>query len=131
MAQRPDRFTIELKDLRDRIENFRSDPAWKALSLSKKIRVLIEMGLSQGEIQEEQPAEDEPYKSLGDLISDHWEALQQSKIPLKRLKELRDGAKPTAAEQVRIGAVVEDADLVIDLVERMDDHPKRKSGNGV
>ncbi len=126
-----DRLNIDLKGLRVRIENFRSDPAWKALSMAKKIRILIEMGLSQGEEQADQ-ATDEPYKSLGELIAAFWEPLQQSNIPLERLEELRDGAKPTAAEQVRIGAVVEDVELVIDLVERLDDNkPRRKSGNGV
>lgn len=99
--------------------------------MAKKIRLLLEMALSQGEVQPEKP-EEEPYKTLGDLIAAHWEALQQSNIPLVRLEELRDGARPTAAEQVRIGALVDGGvELVIDLVERLDDKPRRKSGNGV
>ncbi|MEM6251283.1 MAG: hypothetical protein AAF821_00030 [Cyanobacteria bacterium P01_D01_bin.156] len=37
-----DRLTIDISNLRDRIEAARTDPAWKQLSLNKKIQVLLE-----------------------------------------------------------------------------------------
>lgn len=124
-----ERINIDLQGLRERIENFRSDPAWVALSLSKKIRILIGMGLSQGEAQPS--PSNEPPKTLGTLIADHWALLQKSNIPVERLEELRDGAKPTAAEQVRIGSAIDDVELVINLAEKLGDKKRRKSGNGV
>ncbi len=45
MAQ--DRVTVDLTDLRERIEDVRSDPAWKELSLSKKVRILLQERLDQ------------------------------------------------------------------------------------
>lgn len=42
-----DRLNIDLKGLREPIENHRADAAWKALSMSKKIRLLIQMGLER------------------------------------------------------------------------------------
>jgi len=44
-----DRLNIDLKGLRERIENHRDDPAWRALSMSKKIRLLIEASLEQSQ----------------------------------------------------------------------------------
>lgn len=122
-----DRLNIDMKGLRVKIENFRLDPAWQALSLSKKIRVLIEIGLSQSGDQTLK----EPYQSLGDLIADNWKALHQSSITTERLTELRNGSKPTAAEQVRIGAILEDVELVISLVEKQEENPKKKASNGI
>ena len=37
-----DRLTIDISNLRGRIEAARTDPAWKQLSLNKKIQVLLE-----------------------------------------------------------------------------------------
>ncbi len=49
MARQGDRLTIEIGDLREQIENCRDDDAWKELSLSAKIRVLIKAGLKAEE----------------------------------------------------------------------------------
>ncbi|MEW5856849.1 MAG: hypothetical protein AB1861_05650 [Cyanobacteriota bacterium] len=35
------RVPVDLEGLRERIENARSDSAWKELSLSKKVRILL------------------------------------------------------------------------------------------
>lgn len=45
MARQGDRLTIEIGDLREQIETCRDDDAWKELSLSAKIRVLIKAGI--------------------------------------------------------------------------------------
>lgn len=45
MAQ--DRTSIDLSEIRERIENARSDPLWKELSLSKKVRILLVERLEQ------------------------------------------------------------------------------------
>lgn len=41
------RVPIDLTDLRERIDNARSDSAWKELSLSKKARILLQERLEQ------------------------------------------------------------------------------------
>jgi hypothetical protein len=46
------RVPIDLTDLRERIENARSDSAWRELSLSKKARILLQERLDQ--IEKEQ-----------------------------------------------------------------------------
>ncbi|XGV94413.1 MAG: hypothetical protein ACAF41_00880 (plasmid) [Leptolyngbya sp. BL-A-14] len=53
MARQGDRLTIEIGDLREQIETCRNDDAWKELSLSAKIRVLIKAGI-KAEIDSEQ-----------------------------------------------------------------------------
>ncbi len=58
MAQ--DRISIDISDLRERIENARPDPLWKELSLSKKVRILLIEQLEQVE------KEKTPSKGSGD-----------------------------------------------------------------
>jgi hypothetical protein len=53
MARQGDRLTIEIGDLREQIETCRDDDAWKELSLSAKIRVLIKAGI-KAEMETEQ-----------------------------------------------------------------------------
>lgn len=36
-----DRISVDIADIKDRIETFRSDPAWRELSTAGKIRALI------------------------------------------------------------------------------------------
>lgn len=48
MATKQDRLTIDLQGLRPQIESYRDDAAWRELSLTKKIRLLIEAGLASG-----------------------------------------------------------------------------------
>ncbi len=45
------RASVDLSDIRERIENARSDPLWKEISMSKKLRILIQEGLKQIESQ--------------------------------------------------------------------------------
>lgn len=87
-----DRLNIDLKGLRERIENFRDDPAWKALSMSKKIRLLIEMSLNEHEVQTSATSDGEVPKSLQQLVLRNWAVLaENSGIDLEQLKLLRDG----------------------------------------
>lgn len=46
MASR-DRLTLDIGDLRDRIEGVRSDTSWAEMSLAQKLRVLIRERLEQ------------------------------------------------------------------------------------
>ncbi|HEY9740454.1 MAG TPA: hypothetical protein V6C90_08175 [Coleofasciculaceae cyanobacterium] len=94
-----DRLNIDLKGLRGRIENHRSDPAWKALSMAKKIRLLIEAGLeaqSEGEVKASVTSS-EP-KSIRQLILRNWDKLADSPIPFNRLQAMRDGENPTESD---------------------------------
>jgi hypothetical protein len=99
-----DRLNIDLKGLRERIENFRDDPAWKALSMSKKIRLLIEMSLNEHEVQVSATSDDEVPKSLQQLVLRNWAVLaENSGVDLERLKLLRDGqGEPSEVEILRI-----------------------------
>jgi hypothetical protein len=99
-----DRLNIDLKGLRERIENFRDDPAWRALSMSKKIRLLIEMSLNQDESHNLTVSDSEPLKSLQQLVLRNWALLaENSGVDLERLKLLRDGkGQPSEVEVLRI-----------------------------
>jgi hypothetical protein len=48
-----DRLSIDITDLRERVENFRDTPSWRELSLSQKLRVLI---LERLELSDSHPA---------------------------------------------------------------------------
>ncbi len=43
------RVPVDLEGLRERVENARSDSAWKELSLSKKVRILLQERLEEVE----------------------------------------------------------------------------------
>ena len=47
-----DRLSIDITDLRERVENFRDTPSWRELSLSQKLRVLILERLELSDKQE-------------------------------------------------------------------------------
>jgi hypothetical protein len=36
-----DRISVDVSDIKDRVESFRTDPAWRELSLASKIRALV------------------------------------------------------------------------------------------
>ena len=40
MAQK-DRISVDVTDIKEQIEGFRDDPAWRELSLASKVRVLV------------------------------------------------------------------------------------------
>jgi len=40
MAQK-DRISVDVTDIKEQVEKFRNDPAWRELSLASKIRVLV------------------------------------------------------------------------------------------
>lgn len=54
---RQDRVSVDLTDLRERIETVRSDILWKEQSLTKKVRILLQEYL---DILEGQQKEDPP-----------------------------------------------------------------------
>jgi hypothetical protein len=56
MTNSKPRTTIDLSGLKDRIENLRSDSAWRKLALSAKVIVLLEEYLDQIEEHEKEHA---------------------------------------------------------------------------
>lgn len=40
MAQK-DRISVDVTDIKEQVEKFRNDPAWRELSLASKVRVLV------------------------------------------------------------------------------------------
>lgn len=53
-----DRITLDITDLRERIETALSEPLWKELSLSRKIRHLLLVYLDQ--LEKERQKEEQP-----------------------------------------------------------------------
>ena len=75
-----------------------------------------------------QPTEPKTPETLSELVSQYWDdLLAYGRITVNRLEELRAGTKPTPIEQVRLGAVIGDEDLVIDLSGKIQNG---KSGKG-
>jgi hypothetical protein len=52
-----DRISVEIGDIRDRIETCRGDVAWKELPMAAKLRVLIIERLEQIESQNREPSD--------------------------------------------------------------------------
>ena len=69
MASR-DRLTLDIADLRDRIETVRRDVGWLEMSLAQKLRVLIRERLEQLE-------KDLPYATVGELASKNTDRLTE------------------------------------------------------
>lgn len=96
-----DRISFDLKGLRERIERYRSSAEWQALSMSKRIRLLIEAGLHAEAEQEKNAATANFLKqlALGQLPSDadlviaakHLDIPEESLIALR--KRLLNGDK--------------------------------------
>ena len=53
MAQK-DRISVDISDIKDRVEDYRSDPAWRELSMAGKIRALVIERLEEKEKPKEQ-----------------------------------------------------------------------------
>lgn len=83
-----DRINVDLRELRTPINSHRDDPAWQALSMSKKIRLLIEMGLEKPGCL---PGESDSSKSeISDSeMSELKDNLQQMSEFIKLLMSLR------------------------------------------
>lgn len=54
---KPDRVSIDITGLRDQIEGCQRDPIWKELTLTKKIRILVQEALEtrRRSVQKEPP----------------------------------------------------------------------------
>ncbi len=72
--------------------------------MSKRIRLLIEMSLSQDESHNLSVSDSEPSKSLQQLVLRNWALLaENSRVDLERLKLLRDAkSEPSEVEVLRI-----------------------------
>ena len=124
MAQ--DRHNIDLKGLRDRIEAHSTDPAWKALSMSAKIRLLIELGLERAD---RSPDERLKTATIAQLVEEEWETVTTSEVDIsvRRLQEIRRGEKPTDEELVELGTVLPfDTHQLIEIRDRTFDKPNGK-----
>lgn len=65
MAQRG-RIPIDVSDLKEEVENCRSDAAWAELSLAAKIRVLVKERLEQINQEQSERKKSPPEKGKGD-----------------------------------------------------------------
>lgn len=114
-----DRHNIDLKGLRERIEGYSNEPAWKALSMSAKIRLLIEMGLERNTAN---PADRLRSSTIAQLIDEEWDGTIASSdldISIRRLQEIRRGAKPNDDELVELATVLPfDVHQLIEIRDR-------------
>lgn len=46
-----DRISVDISDIKDRIEKFRDDPAWRELSMAGKIRALVIEKLEEKDLE--------------------------------------------------------------------------------
>jgi hypothetical protein len=115
-----DRLTIDIGDLRDRIETCREDPSWSELGMGGKIRALLRERLD--EIEEEQFHL--PAPNFKCLLLENYDRLSANPKLTKRLKTLMSGEKPSEIEKLRvantIGVSEEIIDKLLELGERQD-----------
>ncbi|NEO30505.1 MAG: hypothetical protein F6K36_08735 [Symploca sp. SIO3C6] len=74
------RTTVNLTPVKERIETLRSDNAWNALPLSKKVVLLLEEYLELLEKSEEFDQQ-EPQSKDGELALSCWQKIVQGKAP--------------------------------------------------
>lgn len=111
----------------------RFDPAYAQICgyIPKDLAKRFKMGCAAREINQSEALEQiitawledsqasTGFSSIAELVHHYWKPLQSTRIPLARLEAIRDGAKPTPVEQVYIGSVCGDVDLVVDLAEKL------------
>ena len=111
-----DRISIDLTDLRERIENALPDPLWKELSLTRKIRILLQERLDEIEFQQkkgllaasdERPDVEPVVKeiTIAELVSKNLNKLKRSGV--KNLKAIANGeVLPTKIDFCKIAAAL-------------------------
>ena len=102
-----DRYSIDLTELRERLEACRDDVSWEEMPLSVKIRVLLRERVEQLEAELAQRHRTEgrsTFRNFSELIWGNWDNLTSyGRISIARLQQLRDGeAIPTELEVARI-----------------------------
>ena len=127
------RVPIDLEGLRERVENARSDPAWKELSLSKKVRILLQERLEEVERIRQKDIlaasakrrEPEP-QTIAELIEQNYSKLiELGGVEPERLEALKNGEKPTIRELVFLARDLDmDEELIVELRDRR--FPKKK-----
>lgn len=71
------------------------------------------------------------YTSLAELVDAYWDEMNTTRIPRDRLEAIRNGAKPSPVEQVYIGSVCGEIELVVELSEKISHKKRRKATNEV
>jgi hypothetical protein len=56
MAQK-DRISVDITDIKDRIENYRTDPAWRELSMAGRVRALVIEKLEEKETEDQKSSQ--------------------------------------------------------------------------
>ena len=99
---REDRRTVDFRGLIKAIEEYRSDPGWRNLSFSAKVRTMIEtlIQMKQGQSQGEE--------TIADLIDRYWQEIIDANIDLtvRRIRDLRDGAYPEDRDLMELSAAI-------------------------
>ncbi len=48
-----DRISVDITDIKDRVDRYRDDPAWRELSMAGKIRALVIEKLEEKELKQD------------------------------------------------------------------------------
>ncbi len=138
------RVPVDLEGLRERVENARSDSAWKELSLSKKVRILLQERLEEVErtrqedilvagAKDSEKSQSSP-QTIAELVERNYrQLLKLGGVGADRLEALKDGAKPTVRELVFLARDLDmDEGLILELRDRsFPKKNKRRASNGL
>jgi hypothetical protein len=113
-----DRLTIDIGDLRERIETCREDASWSELAMGGKIRALLRERLD--EIEEERAQL--PAPNFKCLLLENYDRLSANPKLTKRLKSLLSGEKPSEVEKLRIANAIGVSEEVIDRLLELGEH---------
>jgi hypothetical protein len=126
-----DRITIDVEGLREAIANARPDAAWKALSLSKKTRILLEERLLQIH-NGVMPIPDEPkLPSFPDLLKNQnlRKLAEDAEIPVENLEAIINGSRPSDDDIIGLGQALTDYDTADLLRIRQRDFSTAENGS--
>lgn len=96
-----ERIPIDVKGLKERIENAFPHSAWKELSFAKKARLVLIEGL--GVIEKKNSFPHELPQTIAQLVQNNYQKLSASSR-FKDLDAIANGAKPTPVDVLLIAA---------------------------
>lgn len=126
-----DRITIDVEGLRDAISHARPDAAWKALSLSKKTRILLEERLLQIH-NGVMPIPEEPkLPSFVEILKGQnlKKISEDAEIPIENLEAIANGNRPTDDDIIGLGQVLNNYDTADLLRIRQRDFSPAENGS--
>ncbi|MGE5659462.1 MAG: hypothetical protein ACM37W_22950 [Actinomycetota bacterium] len=129
---KPDRTTVDIRGLRDRIKAISTLPELADRPMSAILRILVMKGLEFYEVRLEQ--QEKPVSSqvtIAQLVQ-NWGSLEQLakqvSLPIENVKAIATGEPPTDEELMKLGRVLSEYDLEVLLKLRDRTFPHLKEG---